>query len=128
MNANNEFREKMLNHPKYWVEGINGLLYDAIVTYMQKHNMKRKDLAVHLDISPGRVSQILNDGEINFSMEKIIEIALKVGKFPSFEFEDKEVFLERERKVSDRKKIFLSHDKNEITVDSDEINKQNQLK
>ncbi len=124
MKANNQFREKMLNHPKYWVEGINALLYDAIVTYMKIHNMKRKDLAVHLDISPGRVSQILNDGEINFSMEKIIEIALKVDKFPTFAFEDKEVFLERERKVSDRKKIFLSHDKNEISLESDPIDKR----
>ena len=124
MNANNEFREKMLNNPKYWIEGVNGLLYDAIITYMKKHNMKRKDLAVHLDISPGRVSQILNDGEINFSMEKIIEIALKVDKFPTFAFEDKEVLLERERKVSDLKRVFLNHDKNEISLESEQINKR----
>ena len=115
MKANNQLREKMLNHPTYWVEGINGLLYDAIVSYMKKHNMKRKDLAKHLDISAGRVSQILNDGEINFSIEKIIEIAIKVDKFPTFVFEDKESFLERERKMSEVKRIFLTYDKNEIS-------------
>lgn len=95
MSANKNIREKILNQPSYWIEGINGYLYDAIVNYMEQHNMKQIDLAKHLEISPGRVSQILNDGEINFSLRKIIQIALKVEKFPVFEFEDKVAYLER---------------------------------
>ena len=115
MRANNQFREKMLNHPTYWVEGINGMLYDAIVTYMSKHDMKRKDLAKHLNISAGRVSQILNDGDINFSLETIVEIAIKVGKFPSFTLEDKESFMEKEEKLAEIKRVFLKYDMNEFT-------------
>jgi len=77
-------REQILNQPSYWIENINGLLYNAIVDYMEEHNMKQKDLAAHLNISNGRVSQILNDGDINFSLDKVIQIALKVGMYPSF--------------------------------------------
>jgi transcriptional regulator with XRE-family HTH domain len=94
MKTTKNFREKVLDNPIYWVEGINGVLYDAIVTYMENHQMKQKDLARHLSISPGRVSQILNEGNINFSLEKLIEIALKVDKYPNFIFEDKSSFRE----------------------------------
>lgn len=116
MKTNSNFREKMLDNPVYWVEGINGLLYDAIVTYMENNNMKKKDLAKHLGISAGRVSQILNDGDINFSLEKIVEIALKVDKFPSFVFENKASYLERERKLAAAKRIFLSYNQDEISM------------
>jgi transcriptional regulator with XRE-family HTH domain len=117
MKANNQFREKILNHSAYWVEGINGLLYDAIVTYMEKHNLKRKYLANHLDISTGRVSQILNEGNINFSLEKIIEIAIKVDKFPVFEFEDKSTFLEKEKQLADEKRLPKAYEISETQSD-----------
>ena len=39
-------------------------------------------MAEYLGISKGRISQILNKGNINFSIGKIIEIALKVDKYP----------------------------------------------
>ncbi len=89
-------REKIISHPSYWVEQINGELYDSIMNYMEVHKMKQKDLAKYLGISKGRMSQIINDGDINFSLEKIIQISLKIGKIPSFRFEDKEEFLEQE--------------------------------
>jgi predicted XRE-type DNA-binding protein len=89
-------RNKIISQPGYWVEQINGILYDAIMDYMETHNMKRKDLAKHLGISKGRVSQIINDGEINFRLEKIIEISLKLGMVPHFNLEDKNEFLAKE--------------------------------
>ena len=59
--------------------------------------MNRTQLAEHLGISKGRVSQFLNEGDINFSLEKIIEISLKIGKFPVFNFEDKEEYLSEKK-------------------------------
>lgn len=109
MKQNNNIREKILNQVSYWVEGINGFLYDSIINYMEDNKLNRTKLAKHLGISKGRVSQILNDGEINFSLEKIIEIALKVDKFPVFEFKNKKEYLERELKLSNAKKIFLNY-------------------
>lgn len=88
--------EKIISQPGYWVEQINGILYDAIMDYMKTHNMKRKDLAKYLGLSKGRVSQIINDGEINFRLEKIIEISLKLGMVSHITPEDKSDFLAKE--------------------------------
>lgn len=118
MKNQNNIREKLLNTPTYWVEGINGLIYDAVVTYMEKHNMKRKDLAKHLDVSNGRVSQLLNDGDINFSLEKLIEIALKVDKYPNFLFEDKEEFIAREKRLKDQKSRFFIYNSTELSTET----------
>jgi predicted XRE-type DNA-binding protein len=101
-------REKILNQPSYWIEKVNASLYDSIVNYMERHNMKQKDLAEYLGLSKGRVSQILNDGEINFSLEKIIHIALKVDKYPSFSFEDKKSLIDREKKIYERN-LFIQY-------------------
>lgn len=82
--------KRILNEPSYWVEGVNGTLYDSIVNYMEDNNLNRTELSKHLGISKGRVSQILNDGEINFSIEKLVEISLKINKYPIFELKDRE--------------------------------------
>lgn len=82
--------KRILNEPSYWVEGVNGTLYDSIVNYMEDNNLNRTELSKHLGISKGRVSQILNDGEINFSIEKLVEISLKINKYPIFELKDTE--------------------------------------
>ena len=108
MKTANNTREKILNQPSYWVEGVNGSLYNAVLSYMEANNLNRTKLASYLGISKGRVSQILNDGEINFSLQKIIEIALKVNKYPVFEFQDKEAFLERESKNTKTKTISIN--------------------
>lgn len=114
----------MLNSSTYWVEGINGLLYDAIIVYMEKHDFKRKDLAEHLGISRGRVSQILNDGDINFSMEKIIEIALKVDKFPVFSFEDKNDFLQNDVIKNAYKNLMLEYNNESLaSIESKKLSK-----
>ena len=108
MKPTNDIREKILSQPSYWVEGVNGSLYNAVLSYMEANNLNRTKLASHLGISKGRVSQILNDGEVNFSLQKIIEIALKVGKYPVFEFQDKEVFLEKESRLTNTKTISMN--------------------
>lgn len=101
--------EKILNQPSYWIEGINGVLYNAIIEFMEKNNFNRTQLAQNLGISKGRVSQILNDGEINFSIEKIVEISIKVGKYPVFELEDSNVYLKKLNDTKQFKSIRISN-------------------
>lgn len=86
--------EKILREPAYWIEAVNGTMYNSILDYMEQNHLNRTQLAAHLGISKGRVSQILNDGQINFSIEKLIEIALKIGKYPVFELKDRETVVE----------------------------------
>lgn len=87
--------ESILNEPSYWIENVNGILYDSILNFMEVHNMNRSQLAEHLELSKGRISQILNDGEINFSMKKVIEISLKIGMYPKFSLIEKEQYLDK---------------------------------
>jgi predicted XRE-type DNA-binding protein len=79
---------KIMDQPSYWVEAFNGELYDAIAKYMDENNINRKQLSEKLGISKGRVSQILN-GNINFSIEKFVEISLKIDKYPCMALKSK---------------------------------------
>ena len=89
-------REQVISEPGYWVEELNGKIYDAIVRYMEARNFKQKDMAKHLKISTGRMSQILNTGDINFSYSKIVSILLKLDLIPHFELESKSELLKSE--------------------------------
>lgn len=96
MKKREEIRKRILNQPSYWVEFANGQLYDAILRYMESNEMKQTDLAEYLNVSPGRVSQILNTGDINYSIEKYFDIALKVNTVPIIKFESKHEYIEYE--------------------------------
>lgn len=102
-------RDRILNQPSYWVEKVNASLYNAIIDFMEENKMKQKDLAVHLEISNGRVSQILNEGDINFSIEKVIQIALKVGVIPQFNFEKKEEYLKQLKEDDSSKGLSINY-------------------
>ena len=110
MKKNDKIKERILNEPSYWIEGINGFLYDAIVNYMEAKGLNRTQLAEYLGISKGRVSQILNDGDINFSIAKIIEIALKIDKYPDFKLQDKTAYLENSQKSDDVVHMIMDYD------------------
>jgi transcriptional regulator with XRE-family HTH domain len=94
----NNIRKVIRDNPSYWVEKTNIALYDAIVRFMQKKKMNQKSLAKYLEISEGRLSQILNTGNINYSLEKIIQIAIKVEMYPAFNFISKSNLEEAESK------------------------------
>ncbi|MEQ8623600.1 MAG: hypothetical protein RJQ00_02725 [Vicingaceae bacterium] len=89
-------REQVISEPTYWVEELNGKIYDAIVRFMEAKSFKQKDMAKHLGISAGRMSQILNTGDINFSYEKIVSILLKLDLIPHFDLESKADFIKKE--------------------------------
>ena len=115
MKSKNNTREKILNQPSYWVEGINSFLYNAILEYMEINNMNRTELAKYFGISKGRISQILNDGEINFSIEKVVQIALKIDKFPVFEFKDKQEYLKSLTTTKYTDEIVVNYENNKFS-------------
>lgn len=113
MNKKQSNREKILDRPSYWIEGVNGMLYDNLVEFMEMNKMNNTDLAQFLGISKGRVSQILNDGEINFSIEKLFEIVLKIGKYPVLELKDKQDYLKIKKDIKHFTfHIYLSYTEN----------------
>lgn len=56
---------------------------------MKQNTLNRTEMAKHFGISKGRMSQLLHDVEIDFSIEKWIEIALKMDNYLVFDLMDK---------------------------------------
>ncbi|WP_439582480.1 helix-turn-helix domain-containing protein [Dyadobacter bucti] len=60
-------------------------VFNLLNTYMEENNLSQKQVAEKLKVSPSYVSQILN-GNFNFTISKLIELALLVGKAPVIQF------------------------------------------
>lgn len=94
---------EIIQEPSYWVEQVNNTMYDAMVTYMGKNNLNQTQFAEYLGISKGRLSQILNSREINFRIEKLFSIALKISEIPQITFQEKDHHQENMNKIYSQK-------------------------
>ena len=103
-------REDLLKSPTYWLTDVQIEVFNLLNTYMDENNLTQKQVAEKLNVSPSYVSQILN-GNFNFTISKLIELALLVGKAPIIKFETIEQILKAEtaqmqaESKSKRKKI-----------------------
>lgn len=84
---------EIIEEHSYWIEAVNHVIYDAMVSYMHENNLNKTEFAQYLGISKGRLSQILNSGEVNFSLQKLFYICLKINKLPSLILEDKATYI-----------------------------------
>ncbi|MCF2495463.1 helix-turn-helix domain-containing protein [Dyadobacter chenhuakuii] len=75
----------LVNNPDYWLTKTQIEVFNLLNTYMQEHHLTQKQVAEKLKVSPSYVSQILN-GNFNFTISKLIELALLVGKAPVIQF------------------------------------------
>lgn len=96
-------RKVIISEPSYWVEKFNSLLYGAIEKFQAKNNLKQKALAKVFKLTEGRVSQIINDGEINYTIEKFVELSLKCGYVPEIKIKEISTFLNEESQVYDKR-------------------------
>ncbi|MGV3602005.1 MAG: helix-turn-helix domain-containing protein [Dyadobacter fermentans] len=88
-------REEILRGTGYWLAKVQIQVFNLLNTYMEENNVTQKQVAEKLNVSPSYVSQILN-GNFNFTISKLIELALLVGKAPIIHFETIEQILEAE--------------------------------
>lgn len=96
-------KKELYGDPEYWVEKINLDLYELIELYKKEHSCRGKDVAQLLKISPGRLSQLKNNGSTNFSLKKIFDFLLKLGKIPLLEFVELDEYLKKEESAFNRK-------------------------
>jgi transcriptional regulator with XRE-family HTH domain len=88
-------RTELLKSPEWWLAEIQHDLHALIHEYMNKNNLKKKDLAEKLQVTKGYVSQILN-GNFDHKLSKLIELSLAMGKVPKIVYVDlKEVLPEK---------------------------------
>ena len=89
-------KEELLKRPNYLLTKYQNEIYRQLVDYIQSNNLTQKDLAKSLGVSNAYVSQLLN-GDFNFTLKKLIEIGLMIGRVPALEFVDIAEFWRRER-------------------------------
>jgi transcriptional regulator with XRE-family HTH domain len=88
-------REEIISGSTYWLTKVQIQVFNLLNTYMEENNLTQKQVAEKLNVSPSYVSQILN-GNFNFTISKLIELALLVGKAPIIHFETIEQILKAE--------------------------------
>lgn len=78
-------RKELLQSPEYWFEEAQNELYRQVVEYMEREGLNQSQLAAKLEVSKGYISQILK-GEFNYTLKKLIELSLAVGKVPQIQY------------------------------------------
>lgn len=78
-------RLELLKSPEYWFENAQNELYRQVIEYKDRKGINQTELAKELGVTKGYVSQILK-GEFNYTLKKLIEISLAIGKVPQIEY------------------------------------------
>jgi predicted XRE-type DNA-binding protein len=78
-------KEELLNHPDYLLTKYQNAIYREVTDYMETNGLNQSDLAKKLNVSNSYVSQVIN-GNFNFTLKKLIELGLSIGKIPKIEF------------------------------------------
>ena len=83
--------EELVNRPEYWLETIQNEIYRQVSEYLKVNNMTQSQLAIQLGVSKGYVSQVMK-GEFNYTIKKLIELSLALGKAPVIQFKPLDKF------------------------------------
>ena len=93
-------RKDVLQEPAYWITQIQIALYDCATRFMSETGKNKTELAQHLGVSKGYVSQLLS-GDYNFSITKLVETAMLMGMVPQMTFKSlDEILLQDEAPFS----------------------------
>lgn len=91
-------REDILRSPEYWTAKTQMELYNCALRFMESAGLNRTELAEHLGVSKGYVSQILN-GDYDHRMSKFFELALSFGYVPRMEFVPLKEYIKSDRQT-----------------------------
>lgn len=87
-------KEELLKTPEYWFETIQNEIFRQMKEYLDKEGLSQSELAEKLGVTKGYISQIMN-GNFNYTLKKLIELSLAMGKAPVIEFEQLNEFVNR---------------------------------
>ena len=91
--------EEIVKTPEYWLETLQNEIYRLVENYIKAKNISQSDFAKELGVTRGYVSQILN-GEFNYTLKKLIELSLAVGKAPEINFTSIQSYISNEEILS----------------------------
>lgn len=78
-------RENILKNAGYWITQIQLALYNCAFKFMKTKGMNRTQLAGHLGVTKGYVTQLLN-GDYDHKLSKLVELSLSFGYVPKIDF------------------------------------------
>lgn len=79
-------RKEILSSPEYWIAKAQIDLYNKAEDFMERNGFNRSQLAKHLGVSKGYVSQLLG-GDYDHRLSKFVELAISFGFVPKIEFQ-----------------------------------------
>ena len=91
-------RKDLLKEPTYWITLIQMELYNCALNFMERTGKNRTQLAEHLNVSKGYVTQLLS-GDYNYSLTKLVETCMAFGYVPKVSFTSLEEEIYREEHV-----------------------------
>ena len=95
-------KHKLFKHPDYLLSKYKAEVYRQLQQYMDDHGLTQKEIANHLGVSGSYVNQVLK-GNFNFTLKKLIELSLMMGKVPMLEFVNINDYLVSEGKQNSRR-------------------------
>ena len=78
-------RENVLRSSGYWITKIQIALYNCAYRFMKESNKNRTQLAEHLGVTKGYVTQLLN-GDYDHKLSKLVDLSLAFGYVPQIDF------------------------------------------
>ena len=78
-------RKDILKSPAFWTSRIQTALYRCAYKFMEQSGKNRSQLASHLGVSRGYVTQLLN-GDYDHKLSKLAELSLAFGFVPVLDF------------------------------------------
>lgn len=78
-------QEELVNRPEYWLENMQNEIFRQVATYLKDNHMTQNQFAAQLGVTKGYISQVMK-GEFNYTLKKLIELSLAVGKAPVLQF------------------------------------------
>jgi len=89
-------KEELLKHSNYLLTSYQLEIYRELSNYMSTNNLSQTEVAEKLGVSSSYVSQILN-GNFNFTLKKLIQLGIMIGKVPALEFINEEEYWRRDQ-------------------------------
>ena len=88
-------REELLKSTDYWIAKMQVALYNCAEEYMKETGKNRTQLAEHLGVSKGYVTQLLS-GDYDHRLSKMTELALACGYVPKLNFVPIQKYIEQD--------------------------------
>lgn len=90
-------KKELLEGPEYLLTKYQNEIFRQVKSYMETNNLTQKQLAEKLGVSSAYISQVLN-GNFNFTLKKLIELGIMIGKVPSINFISPDKYWQQQKK------------------------------